>query len=57
MQDEEGTEPVRPLSPHYWTLKKILDDAGVELVPTDRDLAPAVHTDEAEAEGPSGALD
>ena len=33
-------DPERPLSPHYWGLKKILDDAGVELIPSDRDLAP-----------------
>ena len=35
--------PPRPLSPHYWALRKMLDDAGVELVPTDRDLASSQH--------------
>ncbi len=41
MQHVGGQEgPQRPFSPHYWELKKILDDAGVVLIPSDRDLAP-----------------
>ena len=38
-QDAAEQEAPRPLSPNYWALRKILDDAGVELVPSDRDLA------------------
>lgn len=33
--------PRRPLSPHYWALRKVLDGAAVELVPTDRDPRPS----------------
>lgn len=41
MQDEEELEASRrPFSPYYWALRKVLDNAGVELVPTDRDVAP-----------------
>ena len=59
MSDEERDEGAeRPLSPHYWQLKKLLDDAGVELFPTDRDLAPYAHSDDSddsdEAEGQRG---
>lgn len=58
MQDVPGqNETSLPRSPHYWELKKILDDAGVLLVPTDRDLAPYDHSqdiDGGEADGGSG---
>lgn len=37
----EQEEPQRPVSPYYWQLKKILDDAGVELVLSDRNVTPS----------------
>ena len=39
-QDEPACDMQRPLSPYYWELRKMLDDEGVVLLPSDRDLAP-----------------